>query len=146
MNYSALKAEIQTDPTNLGYSEYTAVGSDAGVAYLLNQPTETLISIPSLSKGEFLLGIAPAGQSLLSASDAIQKKWNWYLGLAQASETINLSHPTIQALLSEIVSDGLLTQEQVDAFTKRQATRAEVLFGYATVITASDVSVAVRGQ
>jgi len=46
----------------------------------------------------------------------------------------------VYPLLTQMVADGLLTQPQVDAFTKRIGSRAEQAFGAGTVITWNDVA------
>jgi hypothetical protein len=137
MDYTALKNEIQQGP------QYASKG-DADIAGLLNTIGTTNVTLASIDKDTFLLAIAPAYLSLPTLSDALQKKWDRILGVIGSAERITFTS-TVSYLLSQAVTDGVLTQDQVSAVNQRPGTRAEVLFGAGTVVTQSDVSFALRG-
>lgn len=145
MDYAALKSEIQNDPVSLGYSTHVAIGNDVPIADLLNEPTEILIDLPSIAKDNFLLGVAPATFVLPSLSQELQAKWDRVLSLAQSVSSINVASSTVQALFQAAIADGVLTQDQIDGFTKRFGSRAEVLFGAGAIVSHLDVSKALRG-
>lgn len=149
MDYTALKTEIETDPLNLGYASRVAVGDDEGIATILNDRTgsgSAMISLATATKGEVLLGVTPVAFTLPSKSNAIQAKWGLALQLLAAATTdIPVSSEPVASMLAAAVSDGVLTQAQIDAFTKRRGSRAEVLFGVDTAVAHQDVAVALRG-
>lgn len=101
--------------------------------------TTTMIQVPVLSKGNFLMGVMP-GISTLTSSTALQNKWDRFLRIVSSVEVVHVAQPAIQSLLGQIVTDGLMTQAQVDAFSKRPATRGENLLGGDVVITITDVA------
>ena len=138
MDYAALKTEITTDPKALGYAPYVASGSDGSIADLLNAMGTDVITIPDYTKEQFSTGIIPAVLALATASTALQSKWDRLLSMTLAQSVIHYS--VAAPLLSILVSDGLITQSQIDAFTKRPGSRAEVLFGAGTVISSEDVA------
>lgn len=145
MDYTALKSEINSDPTGIGYSSHVASGDDTGIADLLNAVGAGTIYVTSMERDEFLLAIASAYLTLPSLSSTIQSKWDRILGVIQAATTINISSSSVRTLLSTAVSDGVLQQSVVDSITQRTGSRAEVLFGSGTIISPSDVSFALRG-
>ena len=139
MNTAQLKTELTTDPNGLGY----AGKADAQLAALLNSftgPGAAVVAIASMARSDFLLGIAPATFVLPSLSAALQSKWDRILSLARSADQINVASATVQALLATAVSDGVLTQAQSDAISKRTGSRAEVLFGAGTSVSELDIA------
>lgn len=148
MLLSTLKIELATDPKGLGYAPLVAVGNDQAVADLLNAktgPGAEAISLAVIPKGDFLLGIAPAAMVLATKDDATQRRWDRLIALASASDQIRVGSPTIQGLLAQAVGEGLLAQGQVDGFTKRVGSRAEVLFGPGAMLTTTQIGEARNG-
>lgn len=96
------------------------------------------VPISSFTKEQFMTGVLPAVVNLGSATTALQNKWDRLLGVAQNMGMIyyNVASP----LLSQLVTDGLMTSAQVDAFTKRQGSYCEVLFGAGTICDHTDVA------
>lgn len=144
MDYAALKSELTTDPTALGYAPLIAIGSDQGLVELLNQISSVNVTMPSLTRDQFLIAILPAGLVLPTLDAAIQAKWDRLIGLACAAQSILLA--TISALVSLGVSDGLLTTDQAAAIGQRPGSRAEVLFGAETTVSLADIGIALRGS
>jgi hypothetical protein len=148
MDYQALKRELETDPKGVGYATPLALGNDTALADLLNAVTGTgssTIKDASLARSDFLLAIAPAYLTLPNLSQVVQSKWDRILAVISAADRIDIANPSVQALLAQAVSDGVLSQEHVDALGQRAGSRAEVLFGAGTVVGIQDVGFALRG-
>ncbi len=149
IDYSALKNEIATDLKALGYAALVASGNDQGIADLLNATTGSgaaTVGLTSLTKDEFVLGFAPAIYTNLSTlSTTKQQQWRDILNIINGATAVDLSTSNVQALLAQGVSDGLITQAEINAVTQKTGSRAEFLFGAGTVISNSDVSFALRG-
>lgn len=138
---SSLHSEITTDPLAMGYAAVS--GQDQAQANLLNAltgPGSATITLASMGRDDFLRGITPGVISLASASATLQAKWDRLLSVVRAATSVAVSASDIQALLGQMVTDGLMTQLQINAFTQRTGSRAEVLFGSGTTITALDVA------
>lgn len=146
MNNAALQSELQNDPAGMGYAPLVEAADDIAISGLMNAiegPGAGVVTIPTLTRGQFLLNIvAPVGAALLKASPTLQAKWTFYLDLAKASEEIHITTPVIQSLLAALISDGIASQEIIDAATKRTGSRAEVLFGAGTVISPEQIGAA----
>ena len=117
-------------------------GNPVGAANLYNAPGWGTVLIPSLSRDEFLLGILPAGAALMGKDAATQAKWTFYLDIAKAASNIKLSSPSIQAVLAQVVSDALMDQAAVDAFTKQPCSYAESLLGIGVIVHSDDTQAA----
>lgn len=142
LDYTALKNEITTDPLGLGY----AGKDDQTVANLLNAttgPGAATVSLSSVAKDAFVLGIAPQIYANLPNLTATkQQQWRDILNIINGAAAVDVSSSNAQALLSQAVTDGVLTQAQVNAATQKTGSRAEVLFGAGTTIGFLDVSTA----
>lgn len=155
MDYLALKTEIQADPMALGYAPYVAAGNDIAIADLLNAltgPGAAAISRQSITRGAFIDGIIPGTDQLSSGvstsntpfTQAQKDRWTFrFNGLGSGDPVIKLDARKM-GMLNQIVNEGIMTQAQIDAFTKRTGSRAEVLWGEGVTITANDVARAVR--
>lgn len=144
---TALASEITADPLGLGYAAQIAIGSDTGIAALLNAttgPGAAQVTLPGMSRDAFLSACLPGVIALAGLNGTIQAKWDRLLGVAQAADSITAAN--IAAVLSMAVTDGVLTSQQAAAIGVRTGSRAEVLFGAGTVVGASDVSMALRGK
>lgn len=147
INYTTLKTEINTDPLNVGYAAYVTMGSDYNIAMLLNAGAgsgASTLTLQTMPKDAFQLAVVPAVIALASASSALQAKWDRILGMVEASTVIDFTNSTVQALLAELVTDNLMTQNQVTAINQRTGSRAEVLFGATTIIDHLDVAKALN--
>ena len=145
---ATLKSEIQTDPAKLGYATNIGV-SDNAIAAMLNATTGSgaaSINLTTVTKGALLLGMIPwldqiaAGQTLAGAAlpSATATKWQLRFQALQAADPV-IQVAQLAPMMSEAITDGIGTQAQIDAVTKRTGSRAEVLFGEGTTIQASDV-------
>jgi hypothetical protein len=148
LDYSKLKAEVQTDPLQIGYGQYLASGNHIAVANLLNSttgPGSSGIPLTSLQRDQFMLNILPAISAIASGNDVIKDKWDRILGVIKAADFIH-NNQSIQYLLQQSVADGLWTQPQANAVFVRNGSRAEVLFGQDAVLTHIDVGTALIGS
>lgn len=152
-----LRAEIANNPKGLAsggvsLTDLAAAGMDrdGDCAALLNALTGAgaeLVSLPSIPKGDFLLGIAPAALVLASKDSSTQAKWDRVINLiVGAPDTVSVGSATIQAVLGIALADGILSQGQIDALSKRTGSRAEVLWGPGTVITDGCIGRARNGE
>ncbi len=155
MDYAALKADILTGPHSPVLAPLANVASDPDghnpspypfsqdgtIADWYNDlagPGAGLVEIPLMTGDQFVTGILPALLALPAALPAVQAKYNALIPVMLSRQ--NISTPAVDPLLAGVVADGLLTQAQVDTFTKRQGTYAEVRFGFGTSISNADVA------
>jgi hypothetical protein len=113
------------------------VADDAGIASALNAAGYGTVTMTTMPKWAFIKHFtAPVSFAVLSASNELKAKWQAILGAFLPNLTawpsdspISLGDPTVAGLIALAVSDGLLTQAAVDAATRYQGSRAEVLWG-----------------
>ena len=152
MDYTALRAELTTDPAKLGYGPLLAAGSANRVADLLNAPTQAGLGKVGITP--MLIWIAKYGvMARLRAGAASSDP-----ALASISEValmlvnnpnidaIDFGLPDVQAMLGALAQAGVIPadayQELTDIATV-QRSRAQVLgLGY---VSADDVSRAMEG-
>lgn len=150
---AALKTELTTDPAALGYAPSVTAGNHNALAGLINAMSAAVITLTSQSKGAVLLGIIPALDQLALGTDlsnvaipaAVSAKWqSRFQALSAGDNSIQLS-AAFMGMLGQLVTDKLMTQAQVDAFTRRAGSRAEVLWGSGTAVSSDDVRIALGG-
>jgi hypothetical protein len=147
MDYTVLKKELEADPLGLGYAPLLDSGDDTGLCALLNSHSgfgAATVSVPSVSRTDFLLAIAPAYLVLPTLNAFVQAKWDRILAVIGAADRIDCTDPRVQALLSAAVVDGVLTSDQATAINTRTGSRAEVLLGPGTELSTGDISFALR--
>lgn len=94
------------------------------------------IPVALVTKGDFLLAIAPLTLQLATKSQELQSKWDRVISLITGSlDSIRVNSPTVQSLLALAVADGLTTSEYVTQISNRVGSRAEVLWGDGAVVT-----------
>ena len=54
--------------------------------------------------------------------------------LVANSDTINVDDPALNSILNEMITDGLLTSQDLDSIKTRQGSRSEKLFGIAVTV------------
>lgn len=146
MDYALLEQEILNDPEQLGYFAHLIAGNDVAIAELLNTRNQSEVTAPVLTRNQFLVAVLPATIAIASLDAQLQAKWDRILSVATAADAIDITNNRVQGLLAIAVSDGVLTQDQVNAIGKRQGSRAEVLFGTETTISTHDIAKALRGD
>jgi hypothetical protein len=157
MNYTALNQELASDPFSLGFAPLATSGSDSGLAGLLNavrSGADFLLTLTYLDKNQFLTATTPAAVRLaigFGADDAtglttaVVAKWNAVLAQARAADPGSQVNLGLLQQLGSPVADNVMTADEFAAMTRRQGSRAEVLFGPGTTITSDDVATALRG-
>ena len=134
----ALKTEITTDPTGLGYAPYVAAGNDTALVGLLNLPRAT-IRLPA--------GVVPsyAVVNAIVATEwqALTAQAKDYLNLVVQPPYVDLGGGEVRTALATLFGAGTGTRTKLIALVDRDASRAEQL-GFGTV-TEADVSRALRG-
>lgn len=132
IDFNVLKTEIETDPTERGYSIHVTSGSDSEVAALLNERLST-ITLPknSLEQIEFVKFV-----------DFGEVKT---LGAAERETFVNLL--SLESVPTKTVQEVSLffgpttaSRAKLQNASVRNASRAEDLFGIETVVTHPDVA------
>lgn len=128
MDLAALKTEITTDPTAIGYA--AASGDHVAIAKLMNKPGRSIDS-ESISSG---LLVSCLDQTEFTALTAAQKA---YLNLFVTAGDVPMTQKSRQALRG-MFPVGSETRQAINQAAKRDASRAEEL-GFGRV-TESDVA------
>ncbi|MFL6141664.1 MAG: hypothetical protein ACJ72N_07315 [Labedaea sp.] len=136
-----LTAELNGDPAALGYAVLVATGDDAGVAAILNAPTATNVFRNNIGVHEVVAAIAPADFAALTVLQVAKLQL-----LFTGTTTIDATSANTRALFVGIFAGMATSAASLTALASRPGSRAEVLFGTGTVVTASDVSLALRGR
>jgi hypothetical protein len=132
MDLAALKAELTTDPAAIGYA--AANGDHVAIARLLNKSGRSVDS-ESLSSGVLVSCLDKTEFTALSAAD------KQYLNLFVTAGEVPMTAEVRQTLRA-MFPQGSKTRQNINAATKRNASRAEEL-GFGRV-TESDVADALR--
>jgi len=150
IDYTVLKTLITTDPDGVGFAPYLNV-SDVQVAAMFNDPAGPgagQIDMTSIAKGSLLKAVITATDQLASgatnASASIPPtttaKWTSRFNALRSGDDVIVLDTSMMGLLGQLVTDGLMTQGQIDGFTNRLGTYGEVNFGQDTVITQHDIA------
>ena len=143
MDLTALRAEIANDPAALGYAANVTLGSDSGVAALLNAPGASRINRGIVTTEVFLSDFGAQIAAIRSDNPAgVKAGFSAVWDLLTVPRTIDYGHPVVQGALANMVAAGVggLTSAQVSTTTTRAASRAEVLFGAGVAVSSNDVA------
>lgn len=146
MDSQALADELNNDPAGLNYAPLIAASNVAGLAKRINDTTRATVARRSISRDDFLRAIVPGMINLLSADSAVQAKYQTFLGLVTAANSITVSDPNIQALVAGMVTDNIMSQAQVDVILQRPGSRAEALWGNDAYVSERQIAVALWGD
>jgi hypothetical protein len=136
LTLAALKTELQTDPTALGYAPFVATETTWQLAALLNQPRPAIRTFRSdVPTWEV---VACTGKAEYDALTAGNKQL--YQILVSAG-TLDGSDSRIRAMFASIFAAGA-TRTALAAMAERDGSRAEQLFGVA--VTSEDCAKALR--
>lgn len=149
IDYAALTTELQTDPQTYGYAAHIASGADGALAALLNivrtggdGEAAILVRRNDISAEELLEAIdtrdLKASPTLLEGS---------YLESVLQFRRIILSNDAgtdsrTKSNLDRLVNNTQGSQTRLNALARRNGSRAEQLFGTRTLITQTDVAIA----
>ena len=134
MDLAALKAEITSDPTAIGYAAF--ITDHVAIAGLLNR-SQRIIDAETLSSGVLVSCIDRTEFAALSAADKA------YLNLFVTAGDVPMSQNVRQALRALFPANSE-TRTKINQSTRRTGSRAEEL-GFGRV-TESDVADALREQ
>lgn len=135
INYAALKTELQTDPSALGYAALLAAGNHAGVAAALNLPRAGItISRDLIPSHEIFEAIVTSEYTALVAAE--KTRLQVILGMGQ----VNVKGANTRAQLAAMFGAGTATRTAILAMIDRQGSRAEQLFGAGTQVSAADIA------
>jgi len=146
INYAALKTELQTDPTGIGYAASVAAGNDTETARLINEvrtvpPTFTINRGP-VPSSIVVNEIEAADLSALITNQLLQ------LQIITQFGTVDLGDASTRQILGGIFPVASATRTNLTALANRPASRAEVYPGSPgrnANITPDDVAKALRG-
>lgn len=143
MTTAALRSEIQTDPAGVGYAPAAASGADGAVADLLNAAGVGVgysIFRKSVGVHEVIGAIDSANFASLTALQ-LAKLQLLFAGTADVDATdLNTRN-----IATGIFTGMAATLANLAVLVKRQGSRAEVLWGDGTRVSADDVGHALRG-
>jgi hypothetical protein len=145
---TSLHTELTTDPLGLGYAAQISAGSDNGCCALINAATgagAATITPSTVDRSIVYDALIPLSNVINGLSATIQAKYNRMLPIILSNQTINITSPHFVAMLTAMVTDGVVSSAAATAFGQRIGSRAEVLFGAGVVIQNGDVSFVLRG-
>jgi hypothetical protein len=148
MDYLALKNEILTDPTGIGYAPFVAVGNDSGVRDLLNEKrTGILIKRADIDPSEIFHALALADLTTNPGASTI----GWMESLLTAPYSIRLLNedgtdtPVKANIVSLLKAGTNSTRDRLLLLQTRIGSRMEQLFGAGSYVTFADIAIALRG-
>jgi hypothetical protein len=156
LDLQALATEINTDPNGYGYAAWVALGSDGGVADLLNVVRITIdIKRTDISCRELYEAISVADYTALGANPnagALSQERRylaWLTGLVALSRVRLVNEDgtdtPVMANLDAMFGSATGSYARIHALALRKGSRAEQLFGADTFITGEQVGWALRG-
>lgn len=136
---TALKTELQTDPTGLGYGPWVANGADATLADLLNEPRAGITVFRGLIDTWELIAA-----TVRSEYDALLPDGKQLYQTLVSAGTLDVTDASIRALLAGLFPAGSSTRANLIARVSRRGSRAEQLFGSGVRLSHEAVGFALR--
>lgn len=168
IDFVALKNELNNDPASLGYAPYINLGDDTTLAGILNfvrngstpcplnnvVGTAVVIRRKDISSAEIILAIDVVDYPALPTNPnnsqlSMERRYlSWMECLANVPQVRLLNDdgsdtPVISNFLAMFPA-GTNTRARLQALSVRSGSRAELLFGMGTSITADNVAQALR--
>lgn len=139
-----LNTEITTDPAAMGYAASVTAGADGDIAAKLNAVGAGAPFV--VNREPISVGVFTALLDLTEFATLTQAQRDW-LRMLVAASTIDINNAVIKAALNGLFTQAAFptTRARLIAALTRQGSRAEVLWGAGTIITAADVARALRG-
>jgi hypothetical protein len=141
IDLNALKQELLDDPLNLGYDQFVSVRNDLGSHALINsvgEGSDFQVSRGRISKDHFIeITTSMVFNLMVALKNGNQDAQFWldvFDRLVANSDTINVDDPALNSILNEMITDGLLTSQDLDSIKTRQGSRSEKLFGIAVTV------------
>ena len=142
MDLAALATELATDPLKLSYAPYVAKANDWAVAKLLNATEGPGVGdVPAglIDGSQLLRALDPDDFVKLTADQCAQLSLLFAIGKTGQSG-IDLSNDETFAIFTKLLSQSMpTTAGNLSTLRTRKGSRAEVLFGAGTTITAEQV-------
>jgi hypothetical protein len=133
---AALKTEITTDPTGLGYAAAVAAGATAQLAAILNLPRAGISVFRSEVSGADLISAVVLADFLLLTSAQQQ----FFLACVGAAP-LDATNANLRASLGALFPVGA-SRTALVAAASRQGSRAEQLFGVNVKLNTEDLAAA----
>lgn len=132
---AALRTELQTDPTGLGYAPLITNGDDADLAALLNAVRGTITVFRNdIESGEIV------GSTVLSDFTTLtSSQQNYYLAIV-SQPTVDATNTNLRTSLATLFPAGSTTRTNLQALAQRNGSRAEQLFGTGISVSTADVA------
>ncbi len=136
----ALKSELDTDPSGLGYAPHLASGDNKALVGLLNE---------SRAASPVFRGLIPAHE-IVSATEpgdwaglsvAEQRR---YIAMSGAGQ-IDVTSPNVRSAFAAMFGAGTTTRSNLVALARRDGSRIEELFGVGLAASLNDVREAING-
>lgn len=137
---SVLRDYIRANETLAAFAD---AGNDAAIAAALNAVDGTIQVSREYIPADYLKALAVAAYNTAAVMGDATKIARWQGAVAAASgfnDPILLTDPVLAAQLSQATTDGVLSQELKDYYTKRAGSISEREFGKA--VSVDDVSAA----
>ena len=156
IDYLALKTELLTDPSGLGYAASVSSGDDVTTAAVLNVARGAItIRRADINVQEFWNAIDVADFTALPGAPTVAQLSSerrflaWLSGLA-ALQTVRLlnddgTDTPVVTNLKAMFPAGSATRTRLLALAIRNGSRAEQLFGVDTIVGSQDIARALRG-
>ena len=144
---AALATELSTDPKSLGYAAWIPIkseGANLNICALINSLTgngAATITLTTMTAAQIAAIMLP----LFGAATGLTATQYSYYALMFAmieAQTGVITLSGLAAFSNQMVANGVMTTNQQIAFGQRTGSRAEVLWGQGTVVTESDVEIA----
>lgn len=140
IDYAELKTELETDPKGLGY----AGTSDPEAAALLNEigGSSEKINRDHIDGQEMMAVVVISEYASLS----VMQRTAWMAIISAGTGMVDVNNAGTVAQVLAVWADGTTTRENLIALRKRDASRAEVLFGQGQAVGFLDVGRARTGD
>lgn len=118
-------------------------GNDSGITEALNVIDGSIVVSNEYIPADYLRTLATVAVSAAMATGNAEKIARWNLASTAASgfrNPVKLTDPVLSGQLTQALSDGVLSQETIDYYTKRAGSIAEQEFGRSVLL--SEVSAA----
>lgn len=147
---ATLKSEILTDPQTYGYAAHVAAGEPELIAAKLNTVRtgadgETAIVVKRPDLPPLLLLEAIDVRDLIApATGNLTLAGSWLESVLQSVQPLRLlnedgSTTRVRTNLNRMLTDTQGSQTRFDALAQRNGSRAELLFGFGTIISMAEV-------
>lgn len=134
----ALRAELTNDPAGMGYAPFLAEGAFTPIVSLLNGAKSGSLLRGLVAAWEIAGSIERTEWAAITAADRA------YIQMLLSAGSVNVASQRVQDAFANAFGVGSATRAALVALLRQPGTRAEILFGLGTVVTADDVARAWR--